>query len=33
MRELLTVRANVDKIMGYDRQEKEAEAIRHEEQR
>ena len=33
MRELLTVRANVDRIMGYDRQEKEAEATRHEEQR
>ena len=33
MRELLTVRANVDRIMGYDRQEKETEATRHEEQR
>ena len=26
-------RANVDRIMGYDRQEKETEATRHEEQR
>lgn len=33
MRELLTVRANVDRIMGYDRQEKKAEATRHGEQR
>jgi len=33
MRELLTVKANVDRLMGYDQQEKEAEATRQEEQR
>lgn len=33
MRELLTVKANVDRLMGYDEQEKEAEATRQEEQR
>ena len=33
MRELLTVKANVDRIMGYDQQEKEAETARQEEQR
>ena len=33
MRELLTVKANVDRLMGYEEQEKEAEATRQEEQR
>jgi len=33
MRELLTVKANVDRIMGYDQREKEAEATRQEEER
>ena len=33
MRELLTVKANVDRLMGYDEQEKEAEATRQEDQR
>ena len=33
MRELLTVKANVDRLMGYDQQEKESEATRQEEQR
>ena len=33
MRELLTVKANVDRLMGYEEQEKEAEANRQEEQR
>ena len=33
MRELLTVRANVDRLMGYDEQQQEAEATRQEEER
>jgi len=33
MRELLTVKANVDRLMGYEEQEKETEATRQEEQR
>ena len=33
MRELLTVKANVDRILGLEEQEKEAEATRQEEQR
>ena len=33
MRELLTVRANVDRLMGYDKQQQEAEATRREDER
>lgn len=33
MRELLTVRANVDRLMGYDEQQQEAEATRQEDER
>ncbi len=33
MRELLTVRANVDRLMGYDEQQQEAEATRREDER
>ena len=33
MKELLTIKANVDRLMGYDDQEKQKEADRQEEQR
>ena len=33
MRELLTVKANVDRILGQEEQEKAAEAIRQEDER
>ena len=33
MRELLTVRANVDRLMGYEEQQQAAEATRQEDER
>ena len=33
MKELLTIKANVDRLMGYDEQEKQKEADRQEESR
>ena len=33
MKELLTVQANVDRLMGYDEQKRQQEAVRQEEHR